>query len=121
MPLTYMELCAPPSPGRGHRNTVDTTDTACEAAGIREGGVAMACRRTSGLIICSRVAPPRRCVVCGTQYNIKLCDFPLTGPKAGQTCDRPVCGTHAHHVEPDTDLCLPHARYTAQLEMPHGG
>lgn len=64
-------------------------------------------------IVCSRTAA-RRCVVCGTTRAIKLCDFPLTGPKAGQTCDRPVCVTHATHEDPDTDYCPRHARMLAE-------
>lgn len=61
-------------------------------------------------IVCSRIVPAKRCVVCHTQFNIKLCDFALSGPKAGQTCDRPVCATHAHHIDPDVDFCPSHAR-----------
>ena len=64
-------------------------------------------------IVCSRKAPVKRCVTCGTQYDIKLCDFPLTGEKSGQTCDRPVCGAHALYVEPDTDYCPAHTRLLA--------
>lgn len=77
--------------------------------------------RTSGLIICSRSAPSWRCVVCSTQYDIKLCDFLLRGPKSGQTCDRPVCGTHAYHIDPDVDYCPSHARvlYNNKHEEQH--
>ena len=65
------------------------------------------------VIVCSRMAPAKRCVVCFTQYDVKLCDYPLVGSKAGQTCDRPVCGVHAVHQEPDFDLCPSHARFVA--------
>jgi len=62
-------------------------------------------------MMCSRGRrPARRCVVCFTTKDIKLCDFPLRGEKTGQTCDRPVCRWHAHHIEPDCDLCPAHAR-----------
>ena len=68
------------------------------------------------VIVCGRQAHAKRCVVCQTQYDIKLCDYPLAGPKQGQMCDRPVCGVHATHQEPDTDFCPSHARVvTAQL------
>ena len=67
-------------------------------------------------IICRRSTPSPRCVVCGTWRQITLCDFPLTGPKAGQTCDRPVCATHATHAEPDTDYCPSHARVLAEQQ-----
>ena len=69
------------------------------------------------VIVCSRTAPAKRCVVCFTQYDIKLCDYPLTGAKQGQTCDRPVCGTHAIHQEADTDYCPSHARVLAVQEQ----
>mgnify|MGYP001566962773 CR=1 FL=1 len=74
------------------------------------------------VIVCSRMAPAKNCVVCHTQYNIKLCDYPLTGDKQGQTCDRPVCGTHAVHQDPDTDYCPSHARVLAvsQQQQPFG-
>ena len=62
------------------------------------------------MIVCGRKAAVPCCVVCRTQYDIKLCDYPLVGTKLGQTCDRPVCGVHAVHQEPDFDLCPSHAR-----------
>ena len=89
----------------------------------------MACRHTkipvatehgieyAHAIVCGRRTPVQRCVVCGTQYDMKLCDFPLRRDKTGKTCDRPVCGTHAHHVEPDTDLCPTHARVMQAKQM----
>ena len=81
----------------------------------------MGCRATKvlvggeyvSMIVCGRQAHAKRCVVCQTQYIIKLCDYPLIGTKQGQTCDRPVCGTHAMHREPDVDLCPSHARAVA--------
>jgi RNA polymerase subunit RPABC4/transcription elongation factor Spt4 len=53
---------------------------------------------------------PRRkaCVHCG-RLSDKLCDFPLSGAKAGQTCDRPICTHCATHIPPDTDYCRQHA------------
>ena len=65
------------------------------------------------VIVCSRAALTQRCVVCRTQYDIRLCDYPLRGVQQGQTCDRPVCGTHATHQEPDVDWCPSHARLVA--------
>jgi hypothetical protein len=67
------------------------------------------------LSVCSRGAGARsRCIVCTTVYDIKLCDYPLRGAKAGQTCSRPVCGRHARHQEPDLDYCPAHARLVRQ-------
>jgi hypothetical protein len=54
--------------------------------------------------------PRKRCSVCGMLGVGKLCDFPLTGAKAGKTCDRPLCANCAFHQAPDTDLCPVHAR-----------
>lgn len=59
----------------------------------------------------------KRCVECKTTRNIKLCDWPLTGAKAGQTCDRPVCSEHALHREPDTDYCPAHAQLAQQVQV----
>ncbi len=68
-------------------------------------------------IVCGRYGPAKYCVVCGTQDNIKLCDYPLHGVKQGQTCDRPVCRMHATHQEPDVDYCPSHARRIAGLDV----
>lgn len=59
-------------------------------------------------IICSR---NRRqwCHVCRAACT-KLCDFPLTGKKAGQTCDRPMCDRHAVSQGPEVDYCETHDR-----------
>ena len=71
-------------------------------------------KETVYAIVCGRRAPSKRCVVCQTTLNIKLCDAPLRGHLTGKTCSRPVCGTHAHHVEPDYDLCPSHHRVLAE-------
>jgi len=63
-------------------------------------------------IICGRDRL-KACAVCGLP-SAKLCDFPLTGVKAGKTCDRPVCEKCAVHSEPDTDYCPTHARMIEQ-------
>lgn len=61
-------------------------------------------------IICSRGGKRIYCTDCGRPCG-KLCDFPLTGDKEGQTCDRPICPRHSAHVEgQDIDYCLVHAR-----------
>jgi hypothetical protein len=78
---------------------------ACRTIAIPGRGIALVCgpalRRT-----------PRRCIVCHCPdwlVTMKRCDYAL-GPGPAQTCDRPVCGEHASHIEPDTDLCPAHAR-----------
>lgn len=76
----------------------------CRTMELPDGSFAIVCNR-------GRIAP--RCVVCQRTRDIKLCDYPLHGEKAGTTCDRPVCALHAHHVEPDTDYCPSHARVLA--------
>ncbi len=48
---------------------------------------------------------PKRCAYC-KRAGTQLCDFP-TGK--GKTCDRPVCTTHATHVDgQDVDYCQEH-------------
>ena len=49
----------------------------------------------------------KSCKYCG-RISSKLCDFKLTGSKAGKTCDAPMCEKCAHYVEPDKDYCKPH-------------
>jgi hypothetical protein len=47
----------------------------------------------------------------------KLCDFPLTGSKTGQTCDRPMCKRHSFHVPgKDEDYCLIHGRMKGMVD-----
>ena len=80
----------------------------------------MACRTVQHpngdfMIVCSRGAGTREssCVVChryASSVKMKLCDYPLCREKEGQTCSRPVCVTHAQHIDPDTDYCPSHAR-----------
>lgn len=55
--------------------------------------------------ICSRGSRSRaKCSVDGcTKPSTKLCDFPLTGKKAGKTCDRKLCDAHAKR-QPVTTL-----------------
>ncbi len=69
----------------------------CNRFDLPGGGYAIICgRRTQKRCSCGRPA-------------IKLCDYPLTGAKAGKTCDKPLCESCAVHREPDTDYCRVHA------------
>lgn len=90
----------------------------CEHVEI-EGGVA---------IICSRGRRRRTCSTpgCGRRV-VALCDFRLTGAKAGKTCDRPLCalcavrmGRHESGEDKgDTiDYCPAHAEQTRRGEAP---
>ncbi len=76
----------------------------------------MACERIpsggSAIIICSRGRRSRSpCGVpgCGKPHT-RLCDHPVTRKGRAGTCDAKLCDGHAHHYEPDTDLCAPHAK-----------
>jgi len=51
------------------------------------------------------------CAQCQTNSATKLCDFPLSGKKAGQTCDRPLCVHCAVSVGKDKDYCAVHHRF----------
>ncbi len=77
----------------------------CRATSLPGGGYA---------IVCTRGKRPIMCSICGRPGN-KLCDFPLTGEKAGKTCDRPLCAKCAVHVEPNTDFCRTHAQLKGLL------
>lgn len=50
-----------------------------------------------------------KCKVCGAPAEY-LCDEPLTGAKAGKTCDVRICDRCATQVDRDRHLCPPHAR-----------
>jgi hypothetical protein len=64
-------------------------------------------------VVCSRT-PTKRCK-CGRPCT-KLCDFPLTGAKAGKTCDEPMCDLHHVNQGPEIDYCLPHDRVAKAAE-----
>jgi hypothetical protein len=65
---------------------------------------------TAPAVVCTRRRRPR-CASCGTTRGaFVLCDYPLSGAKAGQTCSRVICQSCATHVDPDHDYCPPHAR-----------
>lgn len=61
-------------------------------------------------IVCSRGRRKPACEVCKARPSTKLCDFPLAGPKAGQTCDRKLCAGCAVAIGNDRDLCPAHHR-----------
>lgn len=50
-------------------------------------------------IVCSRGSRGKRCSVegCG-KPAARLCDYPLSGKKTGQTCDRALCEKHATQI-----------------------
>lgn len=62
---------------------------------------------------CSRGEPAKRCKECGARAS-KLCDYPLSGSKAGKTCDVNLCSRCAVSVGPDLDYCPVHSRVRAK-------
>ena len=77
----------------------------------------MPCEHRDGMIICTRGQRTKPCKYCGRPSN-KLCDYPLSGIKGGDTCDTPMCEHCATHVPPDTDYCKPHAAMMACGDVP---
>lgn len=69
----------------------------------------MPCEIRGNAFICSRTSRAKPCAVCGRPGG-KLCDFPLTGEKAGKTCDRSLCSKCAVHTGHEIDYCPTHAR-----------
>lgn len=73
-------------------------------------------------IICSRGQRRTKCVVCKTRPSTKLCDFPLSGKKAGQTCDRALCDKCAvkqgdvTRLEADRSFSTPAIRTVASAD-----
>lgn len=64
---------------------------------------------TGMIVVCARGRRPHQvCSVpgCGRDAR-RLCDERLAN---GQTCDKPLCTSHAVSIGPDQDLCPPHAR-----------
>lgn len=76
----------------------------------------MTCRTTDlgngvAVIACSRGERKRSpCAICDDLPHEVLCDFPLSGRKAGKTCDMKLCRRCASHVAKERDLCPAHAR-----------
>lgn len=77
---------------------------ACEKIQFADGNFAIVCG----------VRRPKRYCSCGKPADF-LCDFPLSGKKAGKTCDKPVCKTCRLHISPDKDYCRVHAAMAETL------
>lgn len=70
--------------------------------------------------LCSRGARRKACSVCKRRKATKLCDFPLTGGKAGKTCDRDLCGTCAQNMGEVIRLSADPRWESHRLRMAHG-
>lgn len=62
-----------------------------------------------GATFCRGRGRRKNCKACGARAT-KLCDFPLSGAKAGKTCDADICDRCATRIDTDVDYCPPHAR-----------
>ncbi len=72
----------------------------------------MGCERIPGGFICSRGQRAKPCGVAHcTRPSVALCDFPLKGKKAGQTCDRALC-TYHRHTQGDVTRLFVDPKYT---------
>ncbi|HEX2679556.1 MAG TPA: helix-turn-helix transcriptional regulator [Polyangiales bacterium] len=67
------------------------------------------------VFMCSRGRKDHRCK-CGDRAT-KQCDFELSGPKQGQTCDAFLCGRCSVVMGPNRHYCFPHYRRAKQLEL----
>lgn len=61
------------------------------------------------IIACTRGPRERHYCTCGRVARFQ-CDYPLSGPKEGQMCDRWICGVCKQSVGEDRDYCPVHAR-----------
>lgn len=68
-----------------------------------DGAFELACRIARGAPLCK----------CGNR-STHLCDYPLRGSKAGQTCSARLCASCAVRVAPNADYCRPHVRLANQ-------
>lgn len=75
----------------------------------------MICTRLPGGGFVCRSGRRPSCSGCGKPGATLQCDYPLTGPKAGKTCDRWLCDKCATHVGPDRDYCPPHQALDTRL------
>lgn len=68
----------------------------------------MPCTPIPGGIVCSGRRTRKRCTYCGSPSDF-LCDAVLlTGPRAGKTCDVPMCFRCTHRPAVNTDYCRDH-------------
>lgn len=60
-------------------------------------------------LVCSRGRRSAPCLYCG-RASSRLCDFKLTGEKAGKTCDKAMCDRCAYRpAGTEEDYCRAHA------------
>jgi len=52
------------------------------------------------------------------ELHVALCDWPLTGPAAGKTCDRRMCSAHRHRVGKNRDYCSAHLAMSRRAARP---
>jgi hypothetical protein len=71
-------------------------------------------------IACNRGGRTERCAECNSPAGI-LCDWKLTGAKAGATCDRKLCEACARSVAPGKHLCPAHGRVLDKRQRSNGG
>jgi hypothetical protein len=71
------------------------------------------------VIMCSRGQRKRKCVSCGRFKATQLCDWKLSGKKAGKTCDRPLCPQCSVVPAPNKDLCPAHAKMWEEWKLAH--
>jgi hypothetical protein len=64
------------------------------------------------IFACTRGADRPRCYHC-KRFAELVCDYPLTGTKAGSTCDRLICAKCAVGTETG-QLCPAHGRVVAK-------
>jgi hypothetical protein len=82
---------------------------ACKTIDLGGGAFAIACTRGKRRALCQ---------VCRRNPHEKLCDQPLTGVKAGKTCDLKLCRGCAVHAGTDLDLCPAHAKAREKATAP---
>jgi hypothetical protein len=66
--------------------------------------------------VCSSREPRKSCS-CG-RASTALCDYPLTGSKAGKTCDKPLCDRCRVRIGDNVDRCPAHHALEQQAAKP---
>lgn len=93
----YIEPIKPPSAAEYEQwqklGYLGTWDNYCAAKNRNVGGM---------MFVCGDLGA--HCADCMAVGDF-LCDYPVGD---GKTCDRPICGDHAHEIGPDLHYCNAH-------------
>jgi hypothetical protein len=80
----------------------------CYVINLKDGGTAF---------LCGDLGPHCAADKCGAPGNEFLCDYPVG---EGQTCDLPLCASHAYEVAPNVHYCPGHLTLWSEFRKAGG-